>query len=168
MIEPAYQELKDKDMPRASSNGVHVKVIAGESMGAKSPVYTRTPTIYLDFRVDANGQFAQPIPRGWNAFLYIISGQGSFGSKGTEGRESQTLIFSDGDFVQFRNPYSSQLRFVLIAGRPLNEPGNSNFHRKKTFFLRILINIFLFLYSCPAWTICDEHTSRARTNILGL
>ena len=122
MIEPAYQELKDKDMPRASSNGVHVKVIAGESMGAKSPVYTRTPTIYLDFRVDANGQFAQPIPRGWNAFIYIISGQGLFGSQEKEGKEHHTLLLSDGEHIQFKNIKAQQLRFVLIAGQPLNEP----------------------------------------------
>ena len=35
MCEPAYQELKDEDIPRAKSNGVEAKVIAGESMGVK-------------------------------------------------------------------------------------------------------------------------------------
>jgi redox-sensitive bicupin YhaK (pirin superfamily) len=35
MVEPAYQELLDKDIPRAAEGGVTVKVIAGESMGIK-------------------------------------------------------------------------------------------------------------------------------------
>jgi len=35
MVPPAYQELKDHDIPRGSKDGVHVKVIAGESLGIK-------------------------------------------------------------------------------------------------------------------------------------
>lgn len=35
MIEPAYQELLDKDIPRATKDGVTVKVIAGEAFGIK-------------------------------------------------------------------------------------------------------------------------------------
>ena len=33
MVEPAYQELLAKDIPRAEKDGVNVTVIAGESMG---------------------------------------------------------------------------------------------------------------------------------------
>lgn len=35
MTAPAYQELLDKDIPKTKQNGVHVKVIAGESLGIK-------------------------------------------------------------------------------------------------------------------------------------
>lgn len=35
MIEPAYQELLDKDIPRTTKDGVTVKVIAGEAFGIK-------------------------------------------------------------------------------------------------------------------------------------
>ena len=35
MVEPQYQELKDKDIPRTKQDGVCVKVIAGETMGIK-------------------------------------------------------------------------------------------------------------------------------------
>jgi redox-sensitive bicupin YhaK (pirin superfamily) len=35
MVEPAYQELLDKDIPKTKQNGVSVKVIAGESLGIK-------------------------------------------------------------------------------------------------------------------------------------
>ena len=35
MVEPAYQELLDKDIPRTTQKGVTVKVIAGESLGIK-------------------------------------------------------------------------------------------------------------------------------------
>ncbi|KAI8597471.1 RmlC-like cupin domain-containing protein, partial [Dissophora ornata] len=52
MCEPQYQELLDKEIPRATpEEGVTVKVIAGESHGVTSKVYTRTPTMYLDFKM---------------------------------------------------------------------------------------------------------------------
>ncbi len=35
MIEPAYQELLGKDIPKVTRDGVCVTVIAGESMGIK-------------------------------------------------------------------------------------------------------------------------------------
>ena len=35
MVEPAYQELLDKDIPKTKQSGVSVKVIAGESFGIK-------------------------------------------------------------------------------------------------------------------------------------
>ena len=69
MIEPNYQELKDKDIPKVSNNGVHVKIIAGESMGVKSPVYTRTPTLYLDFKLDKDAIHTQQIKNEWNAII---------------------------------------------------------------------------------------------------
>ncbi|KAK2658415.1 hypothetical protein Ddye_004948 [Dipteronia dyeriana] len=45
MIEPRYQELLSGDIKRAENDGVKVRVIVGESMGVRSPVYTRTPAI---------------------------------------------------------------------------------------------------------------------------
>ena len=35
MMEPAYQELLDKDIPKTSKDGVTVKAIAGEALGIK-------------------------------------------------------------------------------------------------------------------------------------
>ena len=109
MCEPAYQELKNAQIPKASKDGVTVKIIAGESMGIKSPVYTRTPTMYLDFKVDPNSSFSQPIPAGWNAFIYIISGSGKFGpeNKQLEVQEKHTIIFGEGHSIVFKNNRSN-------------------------------------------------------------
>ena len=35
MVEPAYQELLNKDIPRVERDGVKIRVIAGEYMGTK-------------------------------------------------------------------------------------------------------------------------------------
>jgi len=61
MIEPTYQELKDKDIPKVSKDGVLVKIISGECMGVKSNVYTRTPTLYLDFKLETGASFVQEV-----------------------------------------------------------------------------------------------------------
>jgi redox-sensitive bicupin YhaK (pirin superfamily) len=126
MVEPHYQDLKDNQIPRASQNGVHVKVIAGTSMNITSPVYTRTPMMYLDFKVDRGGSYSQEIPRHWNGFIYILEGSGTFGptNNPTKASKRQTVLLTkeDEDFITFRNDDLEQLHFVLIAGQPLNEP----------------------------------------------
>ena len=38
MVEPQYQELLSKDIPRVKVDGVHVAVIAGTSYGASVSV----------------------------------------------------------------------------------------------------------------------------------
>lgn len=58
-IPSSYQELLDKDVPKVEKDGVHVAVIAGESMGVTSPVYTRTPTMYLSFRMQPGSHLRQ-------------------------------------------------------------------------------------------------------------
>ncbi|CAM0878042.1 unnamed protein product [Alopecurus aequalis] len=124
MIEPRYQELQSKDISQASKDGVDVRIIAGEAFGVRSPVYTRTPTMYMDFTMHPGSQLHQPIPAGWNAFVYIIEGEGSFG------RESATpatahhclVLGADGDGLSVWNRSKAPLRFALAAGQPLKEP----------------------------------------------
>ncbi|XP_062616772.1 pirin-like isoform X1 [Saccostrea cucullata] len=125
MIEPAYQELKDKDIPRTTKNGVTVKVIAGEAFGIKSKVYTRTPTMYLDFKLDPGSKLEQPIPSGWRSFLYILSGKAKFGPAGNqkEHEAHHTVTFNDdGDSIQVENSGSTECHLVMIAGEPIKEP----------------------------------------------
>lgn len=45
----------------------------------QSPVYTRTPTMYLDFKLDAGAVVEQPVPQGWTVFVYIMTGKADFG-----------------------------------------------------------------------------------------
>ena len=84
--------------------------------------------MYLDFKVDPGASFSQQIPSHWNSFIYILNGSGLFGPSGkaVKARKRQTVLLSNncGDSIQFKNEDSQQLEFVLIAGQPLNEPGN--------------------------------------------
>ena len=71
--------MLDEDIPRAEEDGVEVKVLAGESMGVHSPVYTRTPTMYLDFTLKQSAQYHKCISDPSNAIVYTIDGDGVFG-----------------------------------------------------------------------------------------
>ncbi|XP_051210819.1 pirin-like protein [Lolium perenne] len=124
MIEPRYQELQSKDISRAEKDGVEVRIIAGEAFGVRSPVYTRTPTLYMDFTMQPGSQLHQPVPAGWNAFVYVIEGEGSFGREGAAPAAAHhcLVLGADGDGLSVWNGSGAPLRFVLAAGQPLKEP----------------------------------------------
>ncbi|XP_013411263.1 pirin isoform X2 [Lingula anatina] len=120
MIKPAYQELLDKDIPKGEKDGVTAKVIAGEALGIKSPVYTRTPTLYIDFTMAPGSRLSQAVPRGWTAFVYTLSGEAYFG--GTHGKPHHTLVLGDGETLEVENKGKESCHFVLIGGMPIKEP----------------------------------------------
>ncbi|KAL6636525.1 hypothetical protein ACP70R_024097 [Stipagrostis hirtigluma subsp. patula] len=123
MIEPRYQELQSKDISRAEKDGVEVKIIAGEAFGVRSPVYTRTPTMFMDFTMQPGSQLHQPIPEGWNAFVYIIDGEGVFGrEKASPISAHHCIVLGPGDGLSVWNKSGAPLRFALVAGQPLGEP----------------------------------------------
>ncbi|GMY31089.1 pirin-like protein [Fagus crenata] len=123
MIEPRYQEMLSKDVAEAIKDGIKVRVIAGEALGTKSPIYTRTPTMYLDFTLKPGAHLQQPIPISWNAFVYVLEGEGIFGNtKSSPISAHHVLLLGTGDGLEVWNKYSKPLRFVLIGGEPLGEP----------------------------------------------
>ncbi|XP_030627530.1 pirin [Chanos chanos] len=124
MVEPQYQELKSRDIPKPSKDGVTVAVISGEAFGVKSKIYTRTPTVYLDFKLKQGAKHMQPVPQGWNAFIYTLSG---FLHAGPDDNQKKiephhTVVFEDGDCIRVENKGGEEAHFVLIAGEPIKEP----------------------------------------------
>ncbi len=74
--------------------------------------------MYLDFKLEKNSQFTQPIPSGWNAFIYVLNGQGVFGTKKLiEVTAHNTIVLTKGDSVSFQNNKSELLHLILISGR---------------------------------------------------
>lgn len=74
-----------------------VKVIAGESMGTKAVIETRSPIMYLDVRVSPRGSFTQKIPTDYNCFVYTWRGSGFVGDSAVKmGQVGNGLIGIDG------------------------------------------------------------------------
>ncbi|HEY9737030.1 MAG TPA: pirin family protein, partial [Trichocoleus sp.] len=127
MMAPRYQEISAVQIPTAQTEdgSVSVRVIAGEALGAKAVIETRTPIIYLHFTLQPGATVVQPVSPEYNAFAYVLEGSGLFGAEQEPGEDGQMVIFAqDGQEVAISNPAeaSQPLDLLLIAGVPLNEP----------------------------------------------
>lgn len=127
MISPRYQEISSSQIPKATSADglVTVNVIAGEAMGQHSVIETRTPIIYVHYRIKPGGVAVQKVPRHYNAFAYVVEGAGLFGTERELASDGQMVLFTqDGDEVKIENSpnTSATLDVLFIAGVPLNEP----------------------------------------------
>ncbi len=121
MTNPRYQEVKSSEIPEVSKDGVMIKIIAGELDGVKgavSEIYA--DPMYLDVSIPAKESFQQQIKRGHTVFAYVFEGEGIF-SENTKVSATNLIIFGDGDFINVKAGKNS-VRFLLISGKPLNEP----------------------------------------------
>lgn len=123
MTNPRYREVKSSQIPKIKRNdGTVIKIISGEVNGVKgavSEIYANPE--YLDVSIPAGGFFQQPVKEGHTSFAYVFEGEGIFGEEETLVASTNLIILSDGDLVRARagqNP----VRFLLISGKPLNEP----------------------------------------------
>ncbi|KAF9275115.1 hypothetical protein BGZ68_000111 [Mortierella alpina] len=73
---------------------IEVRVIAGESHGVKSKVYTRTPTQYLEIKMQSRSMLTESIPETFEGFVYVLQGRGYFGKSGIQGLPQQMLVLS--------------------------------------------------------------------------
>jgi quercetin 2,3-dioxygenase len=127
MTAPRYQDIPPEDVPElVLEDGTKIRVLAGESSGVRGAVQgIITDPLYLDVYVPAHATFEQPVQYGHTAFCYVFEGAGSFGSRETEAgqrvRVGHLAVFSDGDLVTVQTADTS-VRFLLLAGKPLNEP----------------------------------------------
>jgi redox-sensitive bicupin YhaK (pirin superfamily) len=125
MTRPRYQEIPGAGIPVAKSDDgkVAVRVIAGESLGQRAVIETRTPIFYFDCSLEPGGVLEQPAPPDYNAFAFVYRGRGTFGANRQTAREHEAVIFAnDGDAVRLEASSDAPLRALLIGGVPLNEP----------------------------------------------
>ena len=125
MMIPRYREVKKTQIPETSlnDNQVRIKIICGEVNGIKGPVQDIiTDPEYLEVTIDPNSEFTHHIKTDYNAFAYIIEGEGYFDDRREELLGNETLIiYQKGDFVKISTD-KEKVRFLLVSGKPLNEP----------------------------------------------
>jgi len=127
MMAPRYQELPAAQIPVGRSNDgkVCVKVIAGEALGVKAAIETRTPILYQHFTIAPGARVEQPVPGEYRVFAYGLSGTGLYGPDAQAIEAQQMVSFaSDGDTVTLAAAADAgaPLEVLLIGGVPLNEP----------------------------------------------
>jgi len=125
MMPPRYQEIPAARIPEARSTDgkVTIRVLAGEALGKRAVIDTRTPITYLDLSLAPGASFAQPLSESLHAFVYVVSGSGRFGRAGTPAAAHQLVLFrNDGGEVRLEAAGREPLRALLVAGEPLAEP----------------------------------------------
>ncbi|MEM9533452.1 MAG: pirin family protein [Pseudomonadota bacterium] len=76
-IDPAFAHTPAADLPELSVGDATVRVIMGEAYGAKSPVTTYSPTLYLHCELPAGGAF--DLPSSPELAFYVVSGEARVG-----------------------------------------------------------------------------------------
>ena len=123
MNAPWYRDFKAADLPKfETEEGVAVTVIAGESHGVRGAV-TRDATQpnYLDLHLPGGSRFAQQLPAGHNAFVYVYRGEVSIAGKAVPAQRMAILANeaqADGVVIEA----GVDARVLLVSGQPLKEP----------------------------------------------
>jgi hypothetical protein len=127
MTTPHYQEVKAKEIPEFDLQpGVLLRVIVGEIDGHAGPVKgIAADPMYLDVSLAEEAVFSYPISVDHTVLLYLYRGSLVFeepGSAGVAVKNAPALfLMADGDVV-YTHSTESAARFLLISGKPQNEP----------------------------------------------
>ncbi|NHI93889.1 MAG: pirin family protein [Candidatus Lokiarchaeota archaeon] len=124
MMDPRYREIKKINIPELIlDNQIKIKIIAGQLNGIMGPVQdVVSDPEYFDVYIPPKTEFNYLIKKTHNAFAYIIGGKGYFDNNKSQlfGKE-HLIIFEHGDKIMISTG-SSELRFLLISGEPIQEP----------------------------------------------
>jgi quercetin 2,3-dioxygenase len=120
MSDPEYQEFSAERLPVVEQDGRHVKIISGDYGGTRGPIRDpHTQLTYLDVALDAGGEFHHALDPAAAVFVYVYEGGAGTGDVNLP---VHTLaIFGPGETIEL-HATDAPARFILVAGRPLNEP----------------------------------------------
>jgi len=124
MMMPRYRDIKAAQIPTVKlDNGIEIKVICGQVGETSGPVTdVMIEPEYLDVSVPANAAFSHPTPADHTVFAYVYAGKGRFDENTDELFGNKSLVlFDQGEQVVIRAE-NEELRFLLVSGKPLNEP----------------------------------------------
>ena len=125
MMKPRYQEIVKGDIAELElSKGVKAKLVSGTFAGETGPVKDIViDPLYLDISLEKGAKIEIPVTSGYTVFSYVIKGKGFFTyHKNRIATRNQLVLWeAEGDKVYIES-YNSDLRFLLISGKPLKEP----------------------------------------------
>ncbi len=123
MTRPRYQGVLASEIPEVEvEGGTRIRVITGTVNGVDGPVSgIAADPVYLDVSVPAHASFTRQITRGHTAFAYVFEGEAAFAGDDQQVSHTRLVVLGDGDYVKVVTA-ESHVRFLLVSGKPLNEP----------------------------------------------
>ncbi len=124
MMAPRYRDIAAAEIPtRTLDDGARIKVICGQVGEVCGPV--RDVVIepqYLDVQLPPGASLVHATPPGHTVFAYVYAGEGRFEEDSLDLYGNRSLILFDAGESVHISAEESDLRFLLIAGKPLREP----------------------------------------------
>ena len=122
MMPPRYQDIAPEAIPEVKLGAATVRVVAGDIAGTKGPVVgIATAPLMLDAKLPAGERVRFDVPRDHNAFVYVFEGEARLGDKQTAVPRGHAAVLSEGNALEAVGG-AKGARFLLLAGKPLNEP----------------------------------------------
>jgi redox-sensitive bicupin YhaK (pirin superfamily) len=121
MMGPRYRDITAAQIPTVElAHGIRVKVIAGTLGSAHGPMddIVIDPE-YFDCSVPAGQTFLHQTDPSYTAFIYVIGGIGTTDGQAIE--NGKLVLFDQGEQLAV-SAANDDLRFLLLTGKPLNEP----------------------------------------------
>jgi len=123
MCEPWYQDISGTSVPQIQlDNGAVVRVVAGSAFGVEGVVQRPvTEPLYLDVELPAGVNIKHELAADLNAFVQLYQGEIKIDNE--QASAPNMLILSNepaANMVEISAQQDS--RYLLVAGRPLNEP----------------------------------------------
>lgn len=120
MSAPNYQDIKPQDVTVIEKDNMTVRVLAGGYEGHVGPVKTdAVDSIFLDVHLSMSGaSFSQEIAIDNTLFIYVYEGSVYSGDETIESGELS--VYSEGE--SFTVTANNTSRFIVVSGKPLNEP----------------------------------------------
>jgi len=112
-MSPSFAHTPAAALPQIERDSTTVRVLIGEAFGERSPVATRSPTLYLDMMLREGA--ALPLPAAEQRALYAVDG--AFTLDGQEIAPLQMVVLNEGETP--RLGAAGAARVVLIGGAPL-------------------------------------------------
>jgi len=120
MSEPDWADIAPNDIPVWSEQGHKVNVIAGKFSGLLGPIQREiTQPRILDVVVDEVKTLRFDIALGHHAYCYVYDGVIDVGEMRLQAAE-MGILSQGGD--QFVLTAQANTRFLLVSGKPLNQP----------------------------------------------
>lgn len=121
MMAPHYREITANQIPAVQlQGGIKIIIIAGTINDTHGPI---TDSVidpeYMDCTVPEGITYLHTTEPEYTAFVYVIDGRGEVNDTRIENR--MLVLFDHGDLFSIK-AVAGPLRFLLLTGKPLNEP----------------------------------------------
>jgi pirin family protein len=120
MSAPKYQAIKNADIPRYTSEGVEMEVIAGDYKGVAGIASTFSPVNMLNVKLSKGATADFSFPSHYNTAVLVI--EGNVLVNNTDEAPTDHFVLMENDGETFRVTAQDDAIVLVLSGEPLNEP----------------------------------------------